>query len=120
MRSPAEWQRCIPGYRARSIAPNGCRSRDRCGCQAERIRAMLSLEFRKEGNVVPARTAIHCARYFLALDEAETQVTRNERELLGRYVANKRRAVEIGVFEGRTTRFLGEQMYREGELYAID
>jgi len=70
--------------------------------------------------MVPVRTAIHCARYFIGLDEAETQVTRNERELLARYVANKRRAVEIGVFEGSTTRFLAEQMDREGELYAID
>ena len=77
-------------------------------------------EARKEGNMVPLRTAIHCARYFIGLDEAETQVTRNERELLARYVANKRRAVEIGVFEGSTTRFLAEQMDREGELYAID
>ena len=77
-------------------------------------------EVRKEGNVVLVRTAVHCARYFLGLDEPETQVTRNERELLGRHVANKRRAVEIGVFEGSTTRFLADQMDREGELYAID
>jgi predicted O-methyltransferase YrrM len=70
--------------------------------------------------VTLVRTAIHCARYFLGLDEPETQVTRDERELLARHVAKRRRAVEIGVFEGSTTRFLAEQMDREGELYAID
>src|SRR5262245_44127177 len=77
---------------------------------------MPDADVRKEGNVTPGRTAIHCARYFIGLDEAETQVTRNERGILARYMANKRRAVEIGVFEGSTTRFLAEQMDREGEL----
>ena len=69
---------------------------------------------------MPALNAIHCARYFLGFDEPETQVTRHERELLARHVATKRRAAEIGVFEGSTTRFLAEQMDRDGELYAID
>jgi predicted O-methyltransferase YrrM len=41
--------------------------------------------------------------------------------MLQRHVADKRRAVEIGVYEGMTTRALGDAMVVPGaELYAID
>src|SRR5438477_652847 len=42
------------------------------------------------------RSAQHALRYFLGLDQAETQTTAAERQCLARYASGRRRIVEIG------------------------
>lgn len=50
----------------------------------------------------------------------QTQVTPREQELLRQYSQGKSRLVEIGVFEGSTTRLLAEAMASDAELFAVD
>lgn len=64
--------------------------------------------------------ALHCGKYFLGLEEAETQTTDAERRLLAKYAARSKRGLEIGVFEGVTTRILAESMPDAAELFAVD
>jgi predicted O-methyltransferase YrrM len=68
----------------------------------------------------PGATALHFLRYLVGLDRAHTQTTPREQETLAEYARGKRRLVEIGVYEGATTRCLAEVMSNEGELFAID
>ncbi|MBC7922093.1 MAG: class I SAM-dependent methyltransferase [Ferruginibacter sp.] len=63
---------------------------------------------------------IHAAYFFLGLEQPRTQVTPKEKELLIKYASGKATAVEIGVFEGATTRILADSIARKGILYAID
>lgn len=66
------------------------------------------------------RAAIHSLRFFLSLDEADTQTTPSEREVVLRYARGKKRAVEIGVYEAVNTRLIAEALDEDGVLYAID
>lgn len=66
------------------------------------------------------RAALHSLRFFLSLDDADTQTTSSEREVVAKYARGKKRAVEIGVYEGVNTRLIAEAIDRNGVLYAID
>ncbi len=64
--------------------------------------------------------ALHFGRYLVGLDQADTQTTQAERECLAELAEGKRRAVEIGVYEGVGTRTIASRMDPRGVLYAID
>lgn len=70
--------------------------------------------------MIAGRSAAHVVRHFLGFDGPETQTTAAEQETLRLHASGKRRLVEIGVFEGYTTRRLAEAMAPDGELYAVD
>jgi predicted O-methyltransferase YrrM len=63
---------------------------------------------------------LHYVRYRLGLDEARTQSTTAERALLRELAAGARTIVEIGAFEGVSTRVLRGAMPRDAHLYAVD
>jgi predicted O-methyltransferase YrrM len=67
-----------------------------------------------------AANILHYVRYRLGLDEAETQTTPAERALLRELAAGARTIVEIGAFEGVSTRAMREAMPRDAQLYAVD
>lgn len=66
------------------------------------------------------KSIIHVLSYLLGLEPAETQVTLKERECLKKYSKGKKNLIEIGVFEGATTRTLAAQLDKSARLYAID
>lgn len=66
------------------------------------------------------RSALHFALYFAGFNLAETQTTLAEQDAILRHAAGRKRLVEIGVYEGFTTRRLAEAMAPDGELFAID
>lgn len=63
---------------------------------------------------------LHYLRWTLGLDEAETQTTTTERACLAKHATGRRALVEIGVFEGVTTRVLRDVMAADGVLFAVD
>jgi predicted O-methyltransferase YrrM len=63
---------------------------------------------------------IHYFRHWLGLDEARTQTTVAERQCLSRHAKGKRRAAEIGVFEGVSTKAIRKGMDGSGKLFAVD
>lgn len=67
-----------------------------------------------------AFTLIHVLKYFLGLEPAASQTTEAERVAVGRYLAGRKRLVEIGVFEGVTTAAIARGMDQGAVLYAID
>jgi predicted O-methyltransferase YrrM len=66
------------------------------------------------------RSALHYAKVMLGFDEPQTQTTAAERELLASFLPGAKRIVEIGVFEGRTTRVLAECADADAVIYGID
>lgn len=67
------------------------------------------------------RTLWHTVRHALGVEDAQTQTSRAEREHLARHAAGRKRAVEIGVFEGATTAILARAIQPGGgRLYAVD
>lgn len=66
------------------------------------------------------KALIHTGRYFLGLDRAETQTSATERETIARFARDRRRALEIGVFEGATTTLIAKQLAADGMLFAVD
>ena len=69
---------------------------------------------------LPGASAIHALRCVLGLDQPHTQTTQPERAALARWATGRRRAAEIGVYEGRTTRVIAEVLADNGELFAVD
>lgn len=63
---------------------------------------------------------LHCLRYFLGLDPAHTQTTGREQAVIQRWAQGRRRLVEIGVFEGFTSRLIRAAMAPDGVLWCID
>jgi len=63
---------------------------------------------------------LHYLRWAVGLDAAETQTTAAERTCLAKHAAGRRAVVEIGVFEGVTTRVLRDVMADDGVLFAVD
>lgn len=63
---------------------------------------------------------IHYFRHWLWLDEARTQTTAAERQCLRKHAMGKRRAIEIGVFEGVSTKVIRHGMDKSGTLFAVD
>jgi predicted O-methyltransferase YrrM len=66
------------------------------------------------------KTVLHTCRVMLGCDEPQTQTTEPERQLLARFLPGHRRIVEIGVFEGFTTRLLAQQSDPEATIYGVD
>jgi predicted O-methyltransferase YrrM len=64
--------------------------------------------------------ALHCFKYAIGLEPAATQTTATERDLLARYAKRASRLLEIGVYEGFTTRTIAEAMPATAVLYAVD
>jgi predicted O-methyltransferase YrrM len=66
-----------------------------------------------------AKTLIHTIKYFFGMDDADTQTSSREREVLKRLAKNAHKVLEIGVFEGHSTKSLATSM-TSGVLYAVD
>ncbi len=66
------------------------------------------------------RAALQFALWRLRLVEADTQTTRRERDALSRHARDSSRPVEIGVWQGVTTKRLRAAMAPSAELWAID
>jgi predicted O-methyltransferase YrrM len=64
--------------------------------------------------------AMHWMRYLCGLDEAITQTTEAERQLIAIYAKTSLSLIEIGVFEGVTTRTVADAMPENAVLYAVD
>jgi len=62
----------------------------------------------------------HWLLYHLGLQEARTQTTSQERRALAEFAAGASCVVEVGVFEGVTSRILRRAMAPNGVLYCID
>lgn len=60
------------------------------------------------------------ALWRIRLADANTQTTRAERDTLARHAKSRLRPVEIGVWQGVTTRRLRAAMHPDAELWAID
>jgi predicted O-methyltransferase YrrM len=67
-----------------------------------------------------ATNALHYLRYRAGLDQARTQTTEAERVLLSELAPSRKVIVELGVFEGVSSRILRAAMDRDAELYCID
>ncbi len=63
---------------------------------------------------------LHWIKYHLGLEPAATQTTAAEREAIRQHAASCRSLVEIGVFEGFTSRILREAMAPSGVLHCVD
>src|SRR5688572_29275869 len=66
------------------------------------------------------RAVLQFALWRVRLAEANTQTTRAERDTLARHAKSRQRPVEIGVWQGVTTRRLRAAMSPDAELWAID
>jgi predicted O-methyltransferase YrrM len=66
------------------------------------------------------RSALHYASVLAGIDLPHTQTTPAERELLASFLTGAKRVVEIGVFEGYTTRMLAERADPDAVIYGID
>jgi predicted O-methyltransferase YrrM len=70
--------------------------------------------------VLIGHAVLHYARVLARLDQPQTQTTRAERELLVSFLPGAKRVVEIGVFEGFTTRILAERADADAIVYGVD
>ena len=68
------------------------------------------------------RNLFHAAACLAGVGEPKTQTSAREREALRKYAAGRKRAVEIGVFEGVTTALIASAMKPGGDarLFAVD
>lgn len=64
--------------------------------------------------------ALHATRHLLGIDKAWTQTTAAERHLLSEYARGRTSLLEIGVFEGVSTRVIAEAMPATSKLVAVD
>ena len=67
-----------------------------------------------------ARAFSHLISYLLGIEKASTQTTLAEREAIARHATGKKRAVEIGVFEGVTTGSIASALDSNATLFGID
>lgn len=63
---------------------------------------------------------LHWLLYHLRVQNARTQVTPGEHAVLQRHASGKQCVVELGVFEGATSRLLRDVMAPAGNLWCID
>lgn len=65
-------------------------------------------------------TFLHVIKYYLGVEEANTQTSPKEREMLRSLAQNAKKVLEIGVFEGNTTKLMAEVMSSSGVIYGVD
>ena len=63
---------------------------------------------------------LHWLLYHARVQRAQTQTTEVERQALRRHAAGRRAIVEIGVYEGVSSRLLRETMAPDGTLWCVD
>jgi len=63
---------------------------------------------------------VHLIKYRIGLEKPHSQTTKEEREVLKKYSADLKSAVEIGVYEGVNTVLIAKSLSAEGVLYGID
>jgi predicted O-methyltransferase YrrM len=66
------------------------------------------------------KTLIHALKCLMGAEDADTQTSEKEQMTLSQLAKDKMKVLEIGVFEGHSTKLLAESMSPSGELYAID
>jgi predicted O-methyltransferase YrrM len=66
------------------------------------------------------KTLIHALKCLMGAEDADTQTSEEEQMKLSELAKDKMKVLEIGVFEGHSTRLLAESMSPDGELYGID
>ncbi len=66
------------------------------------------------------KSAAHYVRIIFGLDQPETQTTAAERECLASFLPSAKTIVEIGVFEGFTTRFIADRASPGTIIYGVD
>jgi predicted O-methyltransferase YrrM len=66
------------------------------------------------------KSVIHYVRVLAGRDRPQTQTTVAERDLLASFLPGAKRIVEIGVFEGLTTRMLAERADVDAIIYGVD
>jgi predicted O-methyltransferase YrrM len=64
--------------------------------------------------------AFHWFAYCVGLHQADTQTSKAERDMLVNYARTSVSLLEIGVYEGVTTRAIAESMPKAAELFAVD
>ena len=89
------------------MSRSGCR--EHLGCQ----------RIWKE-SILIGSAAFHYIGVVAGLYRPETQTTQAEREVLASFLPGAKRIVEIGVFEGFTTRMLAEHADADSIIYGID
>ncbi len=62
----------------------------------------------------------HLLKCYAGLDSPHTQTSPAEQAAIRRYAEGRKRAVEIGVYEGVNTKIIGSSLAAGGVLYAID
>ena len=67
-----------------------------------------------------AINALHYLRYRVGLEEAKTQTTELERQLFRQLAPGRKVIVELGVFEGASSRLFRAAMDSDAELYGVD
>lgn len=63
---------------------------------------------------------LHWVKFYLGIDNAITQTSFNEQELLKRYAQSSKLIAEIGVFEGVNTVSFAQHSPSTARIYAID
>lgn len=66
------------------------------------------------------RSVLHYARVVAGADQPQTQTSAAERQALCRHLPGRRTIVEVGVFEGFTTRLLAECADPGAVIYGVD
>jgi predicted O-methyltransferase YrrM len=67
-----------------------------------------------------ASAVLHLLKYYARLEPAQNQTTAAERDAIARHARGRRRAVEIGVYEGVSTGVIAGALAADGVLYGID
>lgn len=80
---------------------------------------MLTREFAWEIDMI-GRTFFHYVGVVTGLQQPATQTTPAEREVLCAHLPDRKRIVEIGVFEGFTTQVLAERSDPDAVIYGVD
>ena len=62
----------------------------------------------------------HLLKCYAGIDSPQTQTSNAEQAAIRQYAEGRKRAVEIGVYEGVNTKIIGSSLAPGGKLYAID
>jgi len=66
------------------------------------------------------RTALHYLAVIFGVSAPQTQTTQAEREMLCKFIPGRKHIVEVGVFEGFTTRLLATAADADAVVYGVD